>query len=206
MNEIQMIFQDPAASLNERATIKSNLGRYDTMLEQAKIHRAEVQSKLLKAKSEENEQEENLKKLYDVLNDISARILSTDQKRESLEEQLAIFKQDLESKDRSLSQAQINYHKEKSKLEAMKNIAERYDGYSGSIKRVMEQKENNKGIIGVVADIIKVEKKYETAIETALGGNIQNIVTEDENVAKKMIRLLKETKSGRATFMHPIPY
>ena len=57
----------------------------------------------------------------------------------------------------------------------------------------MERKEetHDKGICGVVADIIHVEKKYEVAIETALGGNIQNIVTEDENTAKNMIEYLK---------------
>lgn len=65
----------------------------------------------------------------------------------------------------------------------------------------MEQKEQVKGIIGVVADIIQVEKKYETAIETALGGNIQNIVTDDETTAKKMIAYLKEHRAGRATFL-----
>ena len=54
----------------------------------------------------------------------------------------------------------------------------------------MERKEQEKGIIGVVADIIKVEKKYETAIETALGGNIQNIVTDDEETAKRMIDVI----------------
>ena len=53
----------------------------------------------------------------------------------------------------------------------------------------------------MVADIIKVEKKYETAIETALGGNIQNIVTDDEETAKRMIRFLKENRLGRATFL-----
>ncbi len=52
-----------------------------------------------------------------------------------------------------------------------------------------------------MADIVKVEKKYETAIETALGGNIQNIVTDDEDTAKKMIRFLKENRLGRATFL-----
>ena len=54
---------------------------------------------------------------------------------------------------------------------------------------------------GVVADIIKVEKSYETAIETALGGSIQNIVTEDEETAKRMIEFLKRNKFGRATFL-----
>lgn len=52
-----------------------------------------------------------------------------------------------------------------------------------------------------MADIIKVEAKYETAIETALGGNIQNIVTDDEETAKKMIGFLKKNKYGRATFL-----
>ena len=65
----------------------------------------------------------------------------------------------------------------------------------------MEQKEQEEGIVGVVADIIKVEKQYETAIEIALGGNIQNIVTKDEDTAKKMIDFLKKQKAGRATFL-----
>ena len=76
--------------------------------------------------------------------------------------------------------------------ESLKNIAERYDGYGNSIRKVMEQKKNHPGIPGVVSNLIQVDKKYETAIETALGGNIQNIVTEDEETAKKMIRFLKE--------------
>ena len=65
----------------------------------------------------------------------------------------------------------------------------------------MEQKEKNPKIIGVVADIIEVESSYETAIETALGGSIQNIVTEDEETAKRMIAFLREGKLGRATFL-----
>ena len=65
----------------------------------------------------------------------------------------------------------------------------------------MEQKKNHPGILGVVSDLIQVDKKYETAIETALGGNIQNIVTEDEETAKKMLRFLTEHRYGRAPFL-----
>ena len=57
------------------------------------------------------------------------------------------------------------------------------------------------GIRGVVADILKVEKEYETAIETALGGSIQNIVTDNEETAKELISFLKKNKYGRATFL-----
>lgn len=63
------------------------------------------------------------------------------------------------------------YHREKSRLESLIAITEKYDGYGNSIRKIMELKSENEGIIGVIADIIKVEKKYETAIETALGRN-----------------------------------
>lgn len=89
---------------------------------------------------------------------------------------------------------------ETSRLESLRNITERYDGYGNSIRRVMERKESNKGIVGVVADIIKTKKQYETAIETALGGSIQNIVTDNEDTAKELIAFLKQNKYGRATF------
>ena len=52
-----------------------------------------------------------------------------------------------------------------------------------------------------MADIIKTEKNYEIAIETALGGNIQNVVTNNENTAKEVIEYLKKNKYGRATFL-----
>ena len=65
----------------------------------------------------------------------------------------------------------------------------------------MEQKDKNPGILGVVADLIKVKSSYETAIETALGGSIQNIVTDKEEIAKRMIEFLKRGKYGRATFL-----
>ena len=65
----------------------------------------------------------------------------------------------------------------------------------------MEKKGNNSKVVGVVADIISVDKEYETAIETALGASIQNIVTEDENTAKEMIAYLRTNKLGRATFL-----
>lgn len=65
----------------------------------------------------------------------------------------------------------------------------------------MEQKNVNPGIIGVVADILALPEKYETAIEIALGGALQNIVTEDNETAKKMINFLKKNRFGRATFL-----
>ncbi len=188
-------------ALNHRATIKSKIGRYDTMMEQINIRKAELTSRLLRAKSDEAQQQETIKQLQNEFEKINEEIRNLNDSQTVIEEKLNQIHDELSEKDQKLRDTQVVYHQEKSKLEALANLTERYDGYGGSVKRVMECREEEKGIIGVVADIIKVDKKYETAIETALGGNIQNIVTEDEETAKRMIAFLKKHKGGRATFL-----
>ncbi len=188
-------------ALNNRATIKSKLGSYDAKLEQINIRKAELNSRLLRAKSDEAAQAENIKKLEEEFESVNVVIRELSDRQATMEEQLAAIREELAGRDQKLRDTQVLYHQEKSKLEALSNLTERYEGYGGSVKAVMEQKGQEKGIIGVVADIIQAEAKYETAIETALGGNIQNIVTEDEETAKRMIAYLKKTKAGRATFL-----
>lgn len=187
--------------LNQRATIKSRLGRFDTMMEQVNIRKAELNSRLLRAKSDEAAREEGLKKLEVEFEAVTEALRNMTEQEAAVELELGDMREALSKKDARLRETQSAYHMEKSKLEALTNLTERYEGYGGSVKKVMEQKEKNPGIVGVVADIVKVEKKYETAIETALGGNIQNIVTDDEETAKRMIRFLKENRLGRATFL-----
>lgn len=188
-------------ALNSRATIKSKLGRYDTMTEQINIRKAELTSRLLRMKSDEAHQEAAMKELEEEFERINEQIRLLGESQASKEEKLSLIRDELAAKDQKLRDTQVSYHKKKSQLEALSNLTERYEGYGGSIKRVMEHREREKGIIGVVADIIKVDKKYETAIETALGGNIQNIVTDNEDTAKRMIAFLKQSKGGRATFL-----
>ena len=187
--------------LNQRATIKSKMGRFDTMMEQVNIRRAELNSRLLRAKSDEAAREESIRKLEASFADITEEIRIMKERESTLEKALDDIRGELTRQDAGLRENQSAYHRENSKLEALANLTERYEGYGGSVKKVMEQKDHTRGIIGVVADIIKVEKKYEIAIETALGGNIQNIVTDNEETAKKMIAFLKAGRLGRATFL-----
>ena len=188
-------------TLNQRAVIKSKMGRFDSMQEQIQIRRAQLNSRLLRVKSDEVAQEEEIRALEEIFVSVSREIDAFNDAQTTMEETLSGMREELAAKDKKLRDIQVLYHQDKSKLDALNNLTERYEGYGGSVKRVMEQKENNPGIIGVVADIIKVEKKYETAIETALGGSIQNIVTDHEETAKRMIAFLKQTRSGRATFL-----
>ena len=187
--------------LNQRATIKSKMGRFDTMMEQINIRKAELNSRLLRAKSDEAAREETVKKLEETFETVTEELRQMTEQEAASELELGNIRENLTGLDAKLRETQNRFHQEQSKLEALTNITERYDGYGGSVKKVMEQKEKEKGIIGVVADIIQVEAKYETAIETALGGNIQNIVTDNEETAKHMIGFLKQNRLGRATFL-----
>ncbi len=188
-------------TLNTRATIKSKLSSLNTMKEQVNIRKAELTGKLVRARSDESKQEETIKKLRDEFDRITSEISEMNKKQKQAEEDVKEMRETMTLKDTELRKVQELYQQEKSRLEALANITERYEGYGGSVKKVMEKKDTTPGIIGVVADIIKTQPKYETAIEVALGGNIQNIVTDDEETAKKMIAYLKETKAGRATFL-----
>lgn len=188
-------------TLNQKADLAARRQRNETMLEQADVRRAEATQKLLKFKSDESVQEEQkkeesakldkvreeLKKLIEQEKELGAQMHSAEESERKFNQKLSSFSQD--------------YHTSRTKLESMRNLAERYEGYGGSIRRVMEVKDRIPGIHGVVADIITTTKKYETAIETALGGSIQNIVTDSENTAKRLIEHLKKNRYGRATFL-----
>ena len=200
-DEVESCKSDIIETLNTRATIKSKLSSLNTMKEQVNIRKAELTGKLVRARSDESKQEETIKKLRDEFDRITSEISEMNKKQKQAEEDVKEMRETMSLKDTELRKVQELYQQEKSRLEALANITERYEGYGGSVKKVMEKKDTTPGIIGVVADIIKTQPKYETAIEVALGGNIQNIVTDDEETAKKMIAYLKETRAGRATFL-----
>ncbi len=199
--EIESSKSDIIEFLNEGGTLKAKVGRYDTMLESLNLRKTQLNQKFLENKSEEEtytKEKANLengladidnevKNLCSDLGDVTTKLEDNSSKQTETKNNITLYNNKIVSL--------------KSKKEALRNLTERYEGYGNSIKRIMEQKASNPKIVGVVADIINVDKKYETAIETALGGSIQNIVTEDDVTAKKMIEYLKANRFGRATFL-----
>ncbi|MCD8379860.1 MAG: chromosome segregation protein SMC [Lachnospiraceae bacterium] len=187
--------------LNEKASVRTRLSRIDTILEQYNIRRAEISARLLEAKSDDEKRTDDIQALEKEVASVDLEIKDIERQIGEKEAQVARMRAALTKSDAEYQRLQGEYHAEHSRLEALTNLTERYEGYGGSVRKVMEQKSRYSGIIGVVADILKVEKQYEIAIETALGGSIQNIVTDNEETAKKLIAYLKETKGGRATFL-----
>ena len=188
-------------NLTEQSTIKAENQKFVTMLEQLEIKKSELTSHIIKGKSDESAQKQVIKSLTAELDNAVGKLEDINNSIEESNTSVTQLKAEITEKNSELDKLTQNYHREKSRLESLINITERYDGYGNSIKKIMELKDSNPGILGVIADIVKVEKQYETAIETALGGTIQNIVTDKESTAKELIGYLKQNKLGRATFL-----
>ena len=187
--------------MDTHSDTKEKLSRYDTMEEQLQIRNAEYNSRLISFQSEKKEYNEKAARLETDMHKL----------REKYQEAQALYDEKLrdytaleetEKQQRALFDSENQeFLKSRSRYETLAGITERYEGYNQSIKHIMEQKKSHPGIIGVVADILKLDKKYETAIEIALGGALQNVVTENDQIAKEMIAFLKKNRLGRATFL-----
>ena len=94
-------------------------------------------------------------------------------------------------------------HKMQDRIRLLQDLEKNMEGYQGAVKAVMREAGRGalRGIHGPLSQLISVKPKYSVAIETALGAAIQNIVTDNENDAKRGIQFLKESRAGRATFL-----
>ncbi len=187
--------------INKGGSLKEKIARYDAMLENINLRKTELNSRYLSDKSEQSQllsdkttYEEELSSVNESLQKDRQRLSKCESELRSVSDRSTTVKNEIQKYSQNVVSLQSRY-------ESIRNLIERYDGYGPSIRKVMEKKSHNNKVIGVVADIISVDKEYETAIETALGASIQNIVTEDENTAKEMISYLRTNKLGRATFL-----
>ncbi len=187
--------------LNSRVNTKGKVQRFDAMMEQINIRKAQLNQKKLSLKSEEEQQQRDQSEAAKRYEKICGKIQSLRTVQEERGQELQKLQGQIEEEKKQFQIGSATYHREESRLESLVNLTERYEGYGNSIRRVMEQRKKMPGILGVVADLIQVNKDYEIAIETALGGSIQNIVTDNEQTAKQMIEFLKRNRYGRATFL-----
>ncbi|HQD31015.1 MAG TPA: chromosome segregation protein SMC [Clostridiales bacterium] len=106
-----------------------------------------------------------------------------------------------------MKQAKINsdIQSKSSRVRTLREMEQKLEGYNRSVREVLQachaSPQFGRGIHGALAQLIEVDRKYETAIEISLGGALQNIVTQTEEDAKKAIEFLKRNKLGRATFL-----
>lgn len=97
----------------------------------------------------------------------------------------------------------LDIYQKNARIKMLDDLEKNLDGYAGSVQKVIKESKRGaiKGIHGTLSQLITTPGEYAVAIETALGAAIQNIVTDNENTAKRAINFLKENRAGRATFL-----
>lgn len=157
-----------------------------------------------------SEKEEDLTTTSKMLNDYETQGRETGEKVERISNSikgLEMKLQNLQNKRDSLKaeadKLNLDGEEQLRRANILEDLEKNLEGFTHSVKTVMNMSKQGKlgGIYGPVSRIIKVPIKYAVAIETALGGAMQNIVTENEEDAKRAITALKENKGGRATFL-----
>ena len=123
--------------LNNRASTQAKIQRYDTMMEQIQVRRSQMNQRLIKARSEAEEEQKNAREHSARLEEISDTIRSLTEKNKEYEQKIERLQKELSSQTEKLRVGQTAYHREESRLESLKNITERYDGYGGSIRHFL---------------------------------------------------------------------
>ena len=129
------------------------------------------------------------------------RMDETRKQHDALLDRLSALSDASRAANAAAQQANISLQADISRLRLMDEMARDMTGYQQSVKKALEFARQDRGVYGVLARLIEVPARLETAIDMALGGALQNIVTDNEDTAKRIIDYLRVNRLGRATFL-----
>lgn len=184
---------------------KGSLSRLQAMREQFQARQEQLKQENAYTKSQIHDNETHIAAVKKNIENATIEEITIQEqaekltiRKEELEMKLTSSVQDLQNLQRSMTEKQ-------SRLRILSDMEREHEGFYKSVKAVLKQKEQGNplfsGIHGAVGELLQVAREYETAIEIALGGSLQSIVTSSEEDAKKAIAYLKQSAIGRATFL-----
>ena len=190
-------------ALDKLAYIKANSSRLSAEKEASITAIDETNLKITSLTNKIGEQEEQFNSQKEQI-----KVLDSASKKEILLKaklQISALEEDIDNLNKKRNDASTKIQVYENRKRILEEMQAEHEGYAGSVKKLLKESERNeafrKNMVGTLASLITVPEKYETAIETALGNAIQNIVTKNENDAKVLIEYLKQNQFGRATFL-----
>lgn len=192
-------------ALDKLAYIKANSSRLSAEKEASITAIDETNLKITSLTNKIGEQEEQINSQKEQIKVLDS---ASKEKKEILLKaklQISALEEDIDNLNKKRNDASTKIQVYENRKRILEEMQAEHEGYAGSVKKLLKESERNeafrKNMVGTLASLITVPEKYETAIETALGNTIQNIVTRNENDAKVLIEYLKRNQFGRATFL-----
>ncbi|MTH52713.1 chromosome segregation protein SMC [Bacillus mangrovi] len=199
--EIELLKSEYFEVLNQQTSAKNEAAyiKDQQRMQSAKHERAsESNSKYLQERERLIERKDFLQKeLAQLEEKMDAQVVSFRKTQARLDQE----KDSYGKKESALYKAYQFLQQTRSRKEMLEAMQEDYSGFYQGVKEILKARERFSGIHGAVAELLRTKKEFETAIETALGGSSQHIVTENEETARKAITYLKQNAYGRATFL-----
>ena len=180
----------------EEASAESTAASAKIRLEEESAALAKIQQDILQLQ----EQQEDTQILLQKINDELTKIANI---KGGLTMKLAARQNALAGADEAERQVVREAEAAQQRVAMLKDLERSLDGFQASVKSVVKAAREGRlrGVIGPVSTILSVKPGYEVAIETALGYSLQNVVVDGEAAAKAAMAFLKQTNSGRATFL-----
>ena len=184
MSQISSCEANIQALDKEKINIKNELDSVISDLDSGRMKNQELMKEVAKIENQKNQKAQEIEKVNGKKDEVIMQIKKYDDE---------------------LNHLQQEYRMKEARCKFLQETEKEKEGYAKSVKALLtacEKDENlKKGVEGVLANLISVKKEYETAIEMCLASSMQNIVTENENDAKKLIEYLRKNNLGRASFL-----
>ena len=183
------------------AEINTEKANFDNFIKRENQLKSEIQETISELDLSRANKEELSRDFYSLetsKNAITKEIDGMKEEREKSQEKIRDF-------DVRINSYQSEYRIKEARYKFLVETEKEKEGYTKSVKSLLEAVEKkvtvSKGVHGILANLISVDSKYETAIEMTLGPTIQNIVTDSEDEATKLVNYLRDNKLGRASFL-----
>lgn len=196
---------DIIKTYNLIADKKSQINSYDSFKENIEKRLGQINDEILELKSLQNDIKKNASELEEKINNYKLTLnkITDELKGMSIKKNNKTIK--LQDINRNLSNIKSDLQSKTSRHRVLSDMSKEYEGYYKGVKNALKACERNselgQGVKGVLAELITTPKKYEKAIEVALGSSIQNIVIDTQDNAKRIINHLKARNLGRVTFL-----
>ena len=188
-----------------RSELKANIENLSSSISQVSNSYENLKNELDFSLSQKNDKEVRLLALKKSLQDIETEENNLKDELSQMQNEKAKNNDKLNDLYKNRENISKNLNDFSSRFRILSELEKDYEGYYESVKSILRQKEKNNPLFanvrGAVGELIDVEQRYEVAVETALGGSVQNIITKTEKDAGKVIEYLKQNKKGRATFL-----
>ncbi len=202
---IEMMKQEVMDKLDDLSECRTHLNSLKNEREAFTARQQKVEGEVRKAMLDRDRESMQLEEAKNGLRSQKEALAQKKEACTGLESELLAGKKTLEALRNDQNKCLADLQAAKSRRKVLKDMENSLEGYSHSVRAILQACRENRdfgaGVHGALAQLIHVKERFETAIEVALGGALQNIVVKDEYTAKDAIRYLKDKNLGRATFL-----